>query len=50
MSLAPKLVSRAQGADEHESERTPRCVSDRAQAATRGSAIRFGAEVFAAVR
>jgi hypothetical protein len=38
-----KLASRAQGAAEHASERTPRCVSERAEAATRGSAVRFDA-------
>jgi hypothetical protein len=38
-----KLASRAEGAAEHDRERTWRCVSERAEAATRGSAVRFAA-------
>jgi hypothetical protein len=30
---------RAEGASEHASERTPRCVSERAELATRGSGV-----------
>ena len=39
--LARRRARRGQGADEHESERTPRCVSERAQEATRPSAVRW---------
>jgi hypothetical protein len=40
---APRLASPAQGANEHGSERTQMCVSDRAEVATRGWAARVGA-------
>jgi hypothetical protein len=40
---APGLVRPGQGAAEHVSERTPTCVSERAQTATPAWAARFGA-------
>ena len=40
-----KLASRAQGAAEHASERTLRCVRHRPEATTRGSAARFAASL-----
>ena len=36
-----------EGASEHESERTPRCVSERAQRATHGSSVRAATKITA---
>jgi hypothetical protein len=44
---AAGLASRAEGAAEHDRERTPRCVSERAEAAPRGSAVRSVADLIA---
>jgi hypothetical protein len=38
-------ASPGQGGDEHESERTPRCVSERAQATTPGWAVQVTPDV-----
>ena len=40
---APAVARPDRGADEHASERTPTCVSERAQAATKGWAAKAGA-------
>jgi hypothetical protein len=41
--MAPRLVRLGRGAEEHVSERTPTCVSERAQSATTAWAARGGA-------